>query len=727
MRRTALALALATLAACPRATPKPSPTPTELSREDRLAFAQLEAQRDAAVPKLIELVDDRMAPKRALALRALGRIGSPEAVRALRQRLVGQEGVLAAAALGMAAATGMIEPADAKAIVAELTPLSNGPGRRAVLEAIARLGTPAALKPLSAALGAGEANVVVVAALGLGRLGRGKVPLDDTTELALIGLSRAPDAYVRYAATYALAKGFVDPTAPPPAPTDGVVRALRDRIKDSEPNVRALAVAGLAARKAIAATTPDLLEALADNDWHVAVELVRALGGAAGTDATRAALVPYLARVSQEWSAERLPPAFAHALLEGLRQLAGRSAEPKARELLVAIARSYADAPPGQRKPDRQLAAAWVNCLTLSALARPIPTVPGGDALADPSVALTQLGSCGAGILPDHLAQGVAIEAIAAGAGGDSVRRLTAAAASSDPRIAAAALDQIDELAARVTPPERLPLRDALIAGLARSEPAVAGAAADATGALLAVTGATGDYAALAGAVVARVERAAGDAELTATLLGAITAAKLDGLPVCQGLVADPSPALRAAARECITALTGTDPGPRTAGAPPAKPPIDPDVALRATGAWHLTTSAGDITIGLEGTVAPWHVATIITLTKSGYYDGLLFHRVVPDFVVQGGDPTGTGWGGPGFTLPSEISASLEAMPIDYGAGAIGIADAGKDTGGSQWFAMHAPAPHLEGRYTWVGRVIEGADVIERLQVGDRIIRARFE
>ena len=134
--------------------------------------------------------------------------------------------------------------------------------------------------------------------------------------------------------------------------------------------------------------------------------------GGPAADATRAALVPYLARVSQEWSAERLPPAFAHALLEGLRQLAGRSAEPKARELLVAIARSYADAPPSQRAADRQLAAAWANCLTLAALARPIPTVPGGDALADPAVALTQLGSCGAGILPDHLAQGVAIEAV---------------------------------------------------------------------------------------------------------------------------------------------------------------------------------------------------------------------------------------------------------------------------------------------------------------------------
>ena len=149
--------------------------------------------------------------------------------------------------------------------------------------------------------------------------------------------------------------------------------------------------------------------------------------------------------------------------------------------------------------------------------------------------------------------------------------------------------------------------------------------------------------------------------------------------------------------------------------------------ALDGVHRWKLLTSQGEVTIELAPTLAPWHVASVASLTRAGFYDGLAFHRVVADFVVQGGDPTGTGWGGPGFTLPSEISASLEAMPIDYGAGAIGIADAGKDTGGSQWFAMHSPAPHLEGRYTWVGRVIEGADVLDRIQVGDRIIRARFE
>ena len=719
MRPTLLALALATLAACPPPPPKPTPTPTELTREDRLAFAQLEVQREAAVPKLIALADDRTPARRALALRALGRIGSPAAVAELRRRLIGEEGVLAAAALGMAGATGAIEPADARAIVDELTPMAIGPRRVAVLEAIGRLGTVAAQKPLASALGAEDSGVVIVAAQGLGRLGRAKVALDDTTELALIGLAKDGDAHVRYAATYALARAFVDPTAPPPAPTDPVVRALRDRLKDPEPTVRAVAVLGLAARKAVAATTPDLLDALADNDWRVAVELVRALGGPAGTDATRAALVPFLARLAQEWAAERLPPPFAHPLIEGLRQLGDRAAEPKTRELLVAIARAYTDTPPAQRPQPRQLAAAWIDCLALAALARPMPTAPSGDLLGDPAVAMAQLPGCAGGLLSDGLVQGVVFDAVAAGAPGDAARKLSAASASSDPQVAAAALDRIAAVAARLTPPERAPVRDALIAAVGRSEPAVAGAAADAAATFLTDAGSGGDNAPLARAVVARVDRAIGEAELTASLLDAIARAKLDGLPTCQRLVADPSPALRASARACITALTGTDPGPREPAGSPVRPPVDPDVALRAQGAWHLTTTAGELVIGLESTLAPWHVAAIITLTRNGYYDGLLFHRVVPDFVVQGGDPRGDGWGGPGYTLRDEINR------LRYRRGAVGMALAGADTGGSQFFITLSPQPHLDGGYTVFGRVVAGEEVLARLVQGDRIVRVR--
>ena len=107
-----------------------------------------------------------------------------------------------------------------------------------------------------------------------------------------------------------------------------------------------------------------------------------------------------------------------------------------------------------------------------------------------------------------------------------------------------------------------------------------------------------------------------------------------------------------------------------------------------------------------------------MALTQAGFYDGLLFHRVVPGFVVQGGDPQGTGWGGPGFTLPSEPGDA------PFTRGAVGIADAGKDSGGSQFFLMHTRAPHLEGRYTRVGALRRGFEVLDALQVGDRILRA---
>ena len=97
---------------------------------------------------------------------------------------------------------------------------------------------------------------------------------------------------------------------------------------------------------------------------------------------------------------------------------------------------------------------------------------------------------------------------------------------------------------------------------------------------------------------------------------------------------------------------------------------------------------------------------------------------MVPDFVVQGGDPTQSGWGGPGFLIPAEPS---DGTASGYVAGGVGIADAGRDSGGSQWFVMHARAPHLDGRYTWIGRVTEGQRSADALQIGDRVVRAAVD
>jgi cyclophilin family peptidyl-prolyl cis-trans isomerase len=128
-----------------------------------------------------------------------------------------------------------------------------------------------------------------------------------------------------------------------------------------------------------------------------------------------------------------------------------------------------------------------------------------------------------------------------------------------------------------------------------------------------------------------------------------------------------------------------------------------------------VTTSAGVFTIEFDGVASPINQANLAALARSGFYSGLSFHRVVPGFVVQGGDPRGDGYGGPGYVVPCEWSN------LRYERGTVGIALAGKDTGGSQFFVTQTPQPHLDARYTVVGQVGEGLDVIDRLLPGDII------
>src|SRR3712207_9432356 len=105
--------------------------------------------------------------------------------------------------------------------------------------------------------------------------------------------------------------------------------------------------------------------------------------------------------------------------------------------------------------------------------------------------------------------------------------------------------------------------------------------------------------------------------------------------------------------------------------------------------------------------VAPNTVTSFLTLAEQGYFDGLTFHRIVPNFVIQGGDPRGDGNGGPGYQIRCEINQ------VPYARGAVGMALSGKDTGGSQWFVTHSPQPHLDGGFTGFERVIEGMGVGE--------------
>jgi HEAT repeat protein/cyclophilin family peptidyl-prolyl cis-trans isomerase len=127
-----------------------------------------------------------------------------------------------------------------------------------------------------------------------------------------------------------------------------------------------------------------------------------------------------------------------------------------------------------------------------------------------------------------------------------------------------------------------------------------------------------------------------------------------------------------------------------------------------------IQTKRGNIEIELFGDDATQVVANFIRLAKSGFYDGLNFHRVVPNFVIQGGCPRGDGWGDPGYNIRSEFNQHR------FERGMVGIAHAGKDTGGCQFFITHSPQPHLNGRYTIFGRVTKGMEIVDRIAQGDR-------
>ena len=125
----------------------------------------------------------------------------------------------------------------------------------------------------------------------------------------------------------------------------------------------------------------------------------------------------------------------------------------------------------------------------------------------------------------------------------------------------------------------------------------------------------------------------------------------------------------------------------------------------------------GDIVIELFENEAPGTVANFEKLIKEGFYDTLKFDHVIPGFVAQGGCPMGTGVGGPGYTIPCETKGN----PHKHVRGALSMAHRGPNTGGSQFFIVYEPQPHLDGVHTVFGQVIEGMDVVDKIQQGDRM------
>lgn len=147
---------------------------------------------------------------------------------------------------------------------------------------------------------------------------------------------------------------------------------------------------------------------------------------------------------------------------------------------------------------------------------------------------------------------------------------------------------------------------------------------------------------------------------------------------------------------------------------PPAMQ-IDPQKTYRVT----IETNRGDMELELYPEYAPKTVNNFVFLAQEGFYDGVVFHRVINDFMIQGGDPTGTGSGGPGYKFEDEVADN----PLKHETRVISMANAGPNTNGSQFFITHSPQPHLDGMHTVFGKVVEGQEIVNAIQQGDRMVK----
>ena len=655
---------------------RPAPVPPPPSRLDKMGrILALEDRRTTGGDELAALLrDDDRGVRRRAAL-AAGRIGDTATVPVLLELMEDAEPEIrqmAAFALGLigdrqAAARLTLALSDPVAVVrarsAEALGRIGGPG---VADAVARMAAAATPEgaPVLTVRGDDPGSPTdpwLELRLGLFALAR----LKNARAAESVLLREGRPRYDWWAATWTAMR----------VESPGLKPALVAGASSTDPLSRAFAARGLGALKDVESV--DLLSRMArDPDQTVAVNALRALGAIGDARGVAAA-------------AGALRSADTTVLGEALRALAALPADRSLRDRVVSLV----------GHPE-----AWIRAAALQALAR--------MDREDLALVLSGLDPDPAWMVRAGLATGL-------GQAGDerAVSLLFAMLKDEDARVVPAVLEAL----VKARGPDAA---DTLARYLQHPDFAVRSAAAKG----LADLKATGRSAALAAAYRASLPDADLDARLE--LVGALAVQK-DAAARATLLGAarqDPSRVVRERAAAALRGLQAEAPapGPEAVDRPvfdyrEAMAPYDPrpDVPVYTPRAI-LHTRYGNIEVHLNVIEAPLTVASFMDLARRGFYDGLTFHRVVPGFVIQGGDPRGDGNGGPGYTLRCEIGER------PYGRGTVGMALSGKDTGGSQFFITHTPTPHLDGSYTVFGWVAEGMDVVDRIRPGDAIDRVEI-
>lgn len=686
-----IALIAATYACTPKASPE---APTPASERAGRGAVTLDDAEIQALAELIRLEDRREFDdatlnrylaaghpeiRRHTAL-ALGRIGDPRGRALLHRALadpaatVRAEAAFALGQLGDSAtqhvtplAARALDPGESELVRAEaaaaLGKLSSTAARSAIIEILeqaAEISTAAASRPP-------PVRVVEEALLASWRFRR-------TPELTIpiIRLARSPNPELRWRATYALMR-LGDPAS---------VEALLERRRDAEPFVRALAARTL--RSAVVDSTPfrdDAVRALAEatRDAHPHVR-INALGA--------------LARFKDIGSAELIGPRAADSDLNvrlAAVEALGVAGGPAAAAALEPIARDTT----------QRLA---IRTSALTGLLR-----------ANPETALPIIGSLARA--ENWLSRFYATRALGAHATDAGNQILAELVHDPDPRVAANALNGLASI-----PPERAPEVERILvqqlgaADVGVRAAALRGLADRATAAHLPLL--------LDAYYRTRNDRENDAARAAITALGALAS---KGVPVQNSFFRRFQRSEDQIVRREVVEKLG--PGNWGSATPVetgrgsdfyeeiARDHVARQLAGEPAPRVVIHTAGGAMTIELAAMDAPLTVHNFLTLAERGYFDGFRWHRVVPNFVLQDGDPRGDGEGGPGYMIRDEFNR------LRYLRGTVGMALDGADTGGSQFFITHSPQPHLDGRYTIFGQVVEGIDVADRVAQDDQILR----
>ncbi len=667
---------LATPALPPESAPWPPADPA--AREAWAEIAMLEHTRAPDLSRLAGLLQSSPDPLvRWRVCRAYARLQDSTVVNSLLDAL-GREPD-ARVRREAAFALGQIGPPARAARLALVQATREDPDlstRARAIEALGKIGGHEAVGPVAGHLTSAAAELSREAAIACWRLN------DSTAVIALAEAAKGPDAWTRAFVAFALERA--------PMPQFGL-KPLTKLADDPEMVVRAYTARALGRQRTKDALGP-LVKLCGDVAVPVRISAVRALGALADSAALPQALAalgdadPHV----RETAASALQALGSRDALPGLRTALG-DADGGVR---LAAARAIAGLAPGTAWADLGPIAAdrerWVRSGVFDALGR----VEGEAARQTVRKVAAGLRPIGGTATPEERAG--AFSALAA-----------------DPAAARAA-------------------RAEIVSGLTDAAWLTAAAACEPAGVSKDST--------LVPALTTLLTRNPAPAEVDVPLaaLGGLatmgrSAAHGPGVPalraVLDSVLSDPDPRIRAGAGEAYAAIFGDSVAAAARQAHPApawKPAAlatfrerlaaaDSTGAVgRITGAT-LVTARGSIEWAFDTREAPETVRNFATLADRGYFDGLLFHRVVPYFVAQDGDPSGTGSGGPGYAIPCEYNR------LRYDTGAVGMALSGKDTGGSQWFVTHGPQPHLDGRYTIFAHVVRGQDVVDRLRRGDRI------